>query len=38
MAATIAVPAENLLGEGPHWHAEAQALYWVDIIARSVYR
>ena len=30
------IPA--LLGEGPCWHAREQALYWVDIIGRQLYR
>ncbi len=29
---------QNMLGEGPLWHPGEQALYWVDIGARSVHR
>jgi sugar lactone lactonase YvrE len=29
---------QHRLGEGPRWHAEEQALYWVDIENDSVYR
>jgi len=28
----------NLLGEGPQWHPEEQALYWVDALARQIHR
>ncbi len=30
--------AQNELGEGPVWDAEAQALYWVDIYGQAFYR
>ena len=26
------------LGESPFWHPEEQSLYWIDIVARKVYR
>lgn len=29
---------KNQIGEGPVWHADAQALYWVDIDAHCFYR
>jgi sugar lactone lactonase YvrE len=29
---------QNNLGEGPLWHAEEQALYWVDIEERQIHR
>ncbi len=29
---------QNWLGEGPIWHPGEQALYWVDILNRRVYR
>jgi sugar lactone lactonase YvrE len=29
---------QNVLGEGPLWHPEEQALYWVDIQAHCFYR
>jgi sugar lactone lactonase YvrE len=29
---------QNKLGEGPVWHAEEQALYWVDIEKNCFYR
>jgi len=33
------LPVEKtLLGEGPHWDAERQELFYVDIIGKSVYR
>jgi len=31
-------PAEALLGEAPYWHAEEEAVYWVDIDGRKVFR
>ncbi len=30
--------AQNELGEGPLWHPEEQALYWVDLLRGQVYR
>jgi sugar lactone lactonase YvrE len=29
---------QNKLGEGPRWHVEEQALYWVDIEQDRIYR
>ena len=29
---------KNVLGEGPLWNSEEQALYWVDIQNHRVYR
>lgn len=31
-------PTRTLLGEGPHWAAGENALYWVDMLAPAVYR
>ena len=28
----------SMLGEGPLWHTEERALYWVDILGRRVFR
>lgn len=33
-----AVPARNILGEGPVWDAEAGVLYWLDIRQLRLYR
>ena len=27
---------QNILGEGPLWHAEEQTLYWVDIVGKTI--
>src|ERR1035437_8317374 len=35
--AALPVPVAEL-GEGPHWDAESEALYWVDVPAGLVYR
>jgi sugar lactone lactonase YvrE len=32
------LPAQNELGEGPLWHIEEQALYWVDIFKGCFHR
>ncbi len=32
------IPSQNQLGEGPLWHPEEQALYWVDIHQSRVER
>ena len=34
----IAVDARNEVGESPIWDADEQALYWVDIIGKSIHR
>jgi sugar lactone lactonase YvrE len=34
----IALDAQNQVGESPVWDADQQALYWVDIIGKSIYR
>jgi sugar lactone lactonase YvrE len=34
----IAVDANNHVGESPIWDAEEQALYWVDIIGKTISR
>lgn len=30
--------SQNILGEGPLWHAEEQHLYWVDILGKTIDR
>ncbi|MBN2044483.1 MAG: SMP-30/gluconolactonase/LRE family protein [Anaerolineales bacterium] len=35
---TSLIPSQNKLGEGPLWHPEEQALYWVDIHKKLVER
>lgn len=32
------VACENILGECPIWHREEQALYWVDIEGKTIFR
>ena len=32
------LPVSNQLGEGPLWHIEQEALYWVDIERKAFYR
>ncbi len=34
----LVVDARNIVGESPVWRAPEQALYWVDIPARKVFR
>ncbi len=34
----IAVDARNQVGESPIWDAAEQALYWVDIVGKSIHR
>ena len=34
----IALDAQNHVGESPIWDAKEQALYWVDIIGKAIYR
>jgi sugar lactone lactonase YvrE len=36
--AELVVDAKNGVGESPFWHADQQALYWVDIPARKLCR
>lgn len=38
MQAELVVDARNAVGESPVWLAAEQALYWVDIEARGLYR
>lgn len=38
MEAVQTVHCQNILGEGPIWHAEQQALYWVDIDGMKIQR
>ncbi len=33
----LVTDAKNGVGESPVWHAPSQALYWVDIVNRSVF-
>jgi sugar lactone lactonase YvrE len=37
-AAELLVDGRNATGESPVWHGAEQALYWVDIPARKLYR
>lgn len=32
------VQCQNILGEGPLWHSDEKALYWVDISAKKIQR
>lgn len=34
----LLIDAKATLGEGPCWHAEEQALYWVDILEKKLHR
>lgn len=39
MAPVVEVITERLeLGEGPHWDAEKQCLYFVDILGQAIYK
>lgn len=38
MEVRVAYPAQDILGEGPLWIPEEQALYWVDIQAPALQR
>ena len=38
MKADLAFPAKDILGEGPIWVPEEQALYWVDILRPALQR
>lgn len=35
---TVVVEAQNLLGEGPAWVAQENAVYWVDILGHRLHR
>jgi sugar lactone lactonase YvrE len=37
-AAELVLDARNAVGESPVWHVGEQALYWVDIDARTLWR
>ena len=38
MAAELVLDARNTVGESPVWHTGEQALYWVDIDGRAIWR
>jgi L-arabinonolactonase len=38
MEPTNVYPCQNVLGEGPLWNAEEQAIYWVDIEGKKIQR
>jgi sugar lactone lactonase YvrE len=38
LSVDLVVDAHADVGEGPFWHADEQALYWVDILERLVHR
>lgn len=38
MQVSVLHQAKNILGEGPLWHHLEQALYWVDIEKKKIYR
>jgi sugar lactone lactonase YvrE len=38
MQAELILDARNAVGESPLWNASSQALYWVDIPAKALYR
>lgn len=38
MGAELVIDARNAVGESPVWHAGEQALYWVDIAGRWLWR
>lgn len=38
MTVQLAARAECVIGEGPVWHPDEDALYWVDIAGKAVYR
>jgi sugar lactone lactonase YvrE len=38
MEAVHVLGAQNIIGEGPVWNPEEQALYWVDIAGKSINR
>ena len=31
-------PCANSLGEGPHWDARGQSLWWVDVVTSKLWR
>jgi len=38
LKAELALQVRNNTGESPVWHADEQALYWVDIPEKKLYR
>jgi len=38
MKANHVLSAQNIIGEGPLWNEEEQALYWVDIAGKTINR
>ena len=38
ISAELAFQCRNQLGEGPVWHPEENALYWIDLIAKKLFR
>jgi sugar lactone lactonase YvrE len=38
MEANLAYKADDILGEGPVWAPDEQALYWVDILGKTLQR
>jgi sugar lactone lactonase YvrE len=38
MEAVHVLGAQNIIGEGPLWNEEEQALYWVDIVGKTINR
>jgi sugar lactone lactonase YvrE len=36
--AELAFQCRNQLGEGPVWHPEENALYWIDLIGKKLFR
>ncbi len=38
ISAELAFPCRNQLGEGPLWHPEENALYWIDLISKKLFK
>lgn len=38
MHITCLVDGRNIIGEGPLWHPQEQAIYWVDILGSKLHR